>query len=383
MRAALSAPDAAAAVLGDVRAVVAAYEAVVAPLPRERLQRQRAVAGRTAVARRVRALRPGVGQGRRRPILRKLAAAYPTSKLAKQVPEQLTRMTPAKSACAEDTSSQRPHPPPARLRRVPATAGAEPARPAGPTRSRRSRTSAAPCCLTPCASRSSSTPRCRSTRSASRIRRACSSICPGTRAAPALVDQTLRFEGDADIVRQVRVGRHPNNTTRVVLDAAGVTSYSVYPLYSPYRLVIDCVRAPPAGRGGDDRQGARPRGAGRVRGAAERPRRAARVLPPLPARTMTNPWLRKLPRAQRAIDGAARAAAPTRRRRRGRRRVPPIGVEPTPPRRPRARLPARRVEAAPAPRPPQRRRRDGGARAQRDRRACRWRASSGSASRGS
>ena len=67
---------------------------------------------------------------------------------------------------------------------------------------------------------------------------------PGTRPAPALVDQTIRFERDADIVRQVRVGRHPNNTTRVVLDAVGVTSYSVYPLYSPYRLVIDCVRVP-------------------------------------------------------------------------------------------------------------------------------------------
>jgi N-acetylmuramoyl-L-alanine amidase len=69
---------------------------------------------------------------------------------------------------------------------------------------------------------------------------------PGTRAATALVDQTIRFESDGDIVRQVRVGRHPNNTTRVVLDAAGVTSYSVYPLYSPYRLVIDCVRVPAA-----------------------------------------------------------------------------------------------------------------------------------------
>jgi N-acetylmuramoyl-L-alanine amidase len=66
---------------------------------------------------------------------------------------------------------------------------------------------------------------------------------PGTKPAPSLVDRTLRFESDADIVRQVRLGRHPNNVTRVVLDAAGVTSYSVYPLYSPYRLVIDCVRA--------------------------------------------------------------------------------------------------------------------------------------------
>jgi N-acetylmuramoyl-L-alanine amidase len=67
---------------------------------------------------------------------------------------------------------------------------------------------------------------------------------PGTRAARGLLDRTIRFERDADVVRQVRIGRHPNETTRVVLDVAGVTSYSVYPLYNPYRLVIDCVRPP-------------------------------------------------------------------------------------------------------------------------------------------
>jgi N-acetylmuramoyl-L-alanine amidase len=65
---------------------------------------------------------------------------------------------------------------------------------------------------------------------------------PSTRPARSLLDRTVRFDGDADIVRQVRIGRHPNNTTRVVLDVSGVSSYSVYPLYGPYRLVIDCVR---------------------------------------------------------------------------------------------------------------------------------------------
>src|SRR5262249_55826356 len=64
-----------------------------------------------------------------------------------------------------------------------------------------------------------------------------------TRTTQALVDRTLRFDSDADMVRQVRIGRHPNATTRIVLDATGVSSYSVYPLYSPYRLVIDCVRS--------------------------------------------------------------------------------------------------------------------------------------------
>lgn len=66
---------------------------------------------------------------------------------------------------------------------------------------------------------------------------------PGTRASADLIDRTIRFDGDVDLVRRVRIGRHPNNTTRVVLDAEGVTRYSVYPLYDPYRLVIDCVRA--------------------------------------------------------------------------------------------------------------------------------------------
>jgi N-acetylmuramoyl-L-alanine amidase len=65
---------------------------------------------------------------------------------------------------------------------------------------------------------------------------------PATQASAPLKDQTLRFEVDGDLVHQVRIGRHPGNTTRVVLDTEGVSSYSIYPLYSPYRLVIDCLR---------------------------------------------------------------------------------------------------------------------------------------------
>jgi N-acetylmuramoyl-L-alanine amidase len=65
---------------------------------------------------------------------------------------------------------------------------------------------------------------------------------PATQAAAPLKDQTLRFDTDGDLVHQVRIGRHPGNTTRVVLDTEGVSSYSIYPLYSPYRLVIDCLR---------------------------------------------------------------------------------------------------------------------------------------------
>jgi N-acetylmuramoyl-L-alanine amidase len=59
----------------------------------------------------------------------------------------------------------------------------------------------------------------------------------GTRPVPSLLDATIRFSDD--IVREIRLGRHPNSTTRIVIDMEGVDSYSVFTLYSPYRLVID------------------------------------------------------------------------------------------------------------------------------------------------
>lgn len=57
-------------------------------------------------------------------------------------------------------------------------------------------------------------------------------------AAPALVDAVLRYPAAA--VRQIRVGRHPNSTVRVVLDLEGVGRHTAYPLYNPFRIVIDC-----------------------------------------------------------------------------------------------------------------------------------------------
>jgi N-acetylmuramoyl-L-alanine amidase len=59
----------------------------------------------------------------------------------------------------------------------------------------------------------------------------------GTRPVPSLLDATLRFNDE--IVREIRLGRHPQTTTRIVFDMVGVESYSVFTLYSPYRLVID------------------------------------------------------------------------------------------------------------------------------------------------
>jgi N-acetylmuramoyl-L-alanine amidase len=63
----------------------------------------------------------------------------------------------------------------------------------------------------------------------------------GTRTVPALADATFRY--DSDIVRHIRLGRHPNSTTRVVLDLENVGRYSVFTLYNPYRIVIDAERS--------------------------------------------------------------------------------------------------------------------------------------------
>jgi N-acetylmuramoyl-L-alanine amidase len=80
----------------------------------------------------------------------------------------------------------------------------------------------------------------------------------GTRAVAGLQDRTLKFQDD--VVREIRLGRHPQNTTRIVMDMNGVESYSVFTLYNPFRLVIDfrraaapapLVRARPEGRAYD------------------------------------------------------------------------------------------------------------------------------------
>jgi N-acetylmuramoyl-L-alanine amidase len=101
-----------------------------------------------------------------------------------------------------------------------------------------------------------------------------------TRPAPPLRARSLRFDEDDDVVRHIRIGRHPNNTTRVVLDAVGVSSYTLYALYSPYRLVIDCVRA----------MSATPAAAGSTPGFGRMatPQRLA-------ARLLVSDWGRRLP----------------------------------------------------------------------------------------
>jgi N-acetylmuramoyl-L-alanine amidase len=62
----------------------------------------------------------------------------------------------------------------------------------------------------------------------------------GAATNPELRDKTLTYTDD--IVKEIRLGRHPQNTTRVVLDTEGVESYSVFTLYNPYRVIVDFRR---------------------------------------------------------------------------------------------------------------------------------------------
>ena len=56
-----------------------------------------------------------------------------------------------------------------------------------------------------------------------------------------LLDATLKYPDEP--VPEIRFGRHPQNTTRVVMDMNGVESYTVFTLYNPYRMVIDFRKA--------------------------------------------------------------------------------------------------------------------------------------------
>ena len=289
VRVALSAPEATSAVLADVHGVVAAYEAVVRHYPTSGYcDNALWQAGRLALDAFGRFTQSADRDAGVR-LLRRLAVEYPTSKLAKRVPEQLARVD-----AADDPSLVKPSRPETRpVQVVPVVAKPHP--PAAVP---------APAPMTTLVT-------------IKEIRRAVLPDAvritieldgevpfheerigdparvfvdlPSTRAVPALVDQTIRFEGDADIVRQVRVGRHPNNTTRIVLDAAGVTSYSVYPLYSPNRLVIDCVRVP-AAVAMTNTVLARAQPAPK-----EAPPAPRTVAPPLASRSLMTNWVRRMP----------------------------------------------------------------------------------------
>jgi N-acetylmuramoyl-L-alanine amidase len=295
VRAALTDPAATSSVLKAVRTVVNDYEAIVRRFPTsafsddalwfagwlafDAFERFHDEHERAAGVR----------------LWRALASQYPVSKLAKQVPQQLAKVETATGAAVAA-----PAPPP----RAPAPPSQVPA---PPSRASVAAASARPPAARPVPARTglATLKGIRRTVLADTVRitieldreiafreeRLASPArvfvdLSATQPSAELVDRTIRFEGDAEHVRQIRVGRQANNTTRVVLDIADVSSYSVYPLYNPYRLVIDSLRD-----------------------GARAPHDARLVAPPLPAllagRSAGPLFNRSLPAAPAGIAGIA------------------------------------------------------------------------------
>ena len=228
VRTTLAAADALPAAVRDARAVVAAYQAVVRQYPTSGYADNALwQGGRLSIDL---FLRFHDAQDRTAGLrlLRSLATEYPKSKLVKQIPEQIARATTAHAS-------------------VPAAPPARPSAIAQPTSAHKLATLSA----------------IRRTIVADTVRITMefdgevsfhderlpnplrvSVDLPLTQPTAGLLDRTLRFDGDAHVARQVRVGRQPNDATRIVVDATGISTYSIYPLYNPFRLVIDCVRGP-------------------------------------------------------------------------------------------------------------------------------------------
>jgi len=172
-------------------------------------------------------------------LLRRLAAAYPTSRLAKRVPDTLATLDSPKAAPARTPAVKAP--PPA------AKPVADPPPDTKPTARivtiRSIKRTVLPDVVRIVIEIDGEVPF-----HDERIGdpdRLFVDLAPA-QAVRGLADQTLRFASDSDVVRQVRLGAQGNRTTRIVLDAGGVSTYSIYALYAPYRLVIDCVRGPHA-----------------------------------------------------------------------------------------------------------------------------------------
>ena len=63
-----------------------------------------------------------------------------------------------------------------------------------------------------------------------------------TDALAGLRDAALTFDDDHRIVHGIRLGRHPSRTTRVVIDTVDADACSIFTVYEPYRVVVDCQR---------------------------------------------------------------------------------------------------------------------------------------------
>ena len=206
-----------------------------APLSRQRLQRRRAVAGGTAGARRVRAIRRSARS--RQPASACFSGLPPTTRRAsssKRVPETLTLSSGAR--VVRSPSGRRPR---CRRHRLPAAYQSRSA-----SRDDQEREANRPARRRPRrhrARRRSAVSRRAHRRSRSRV----SSISRPPQPAPlarrpdAAVRERLRHRPSGPRRHAARTARRASCSTR-----AACRTYSIYALYKPYRLVIDCVRGP-------------------------------------------------------------------------------------------------------------------------------------------
>ena len=314
VRAAMNEDDADPSVLADLRAVVARYERVVRHYPASSYcDNALWQAAELELDAFVKFGQPQDKDAGLR-LLRQLASMYPTSKLAAQVPAQLARWTaepsqpprvvePPKPTVTEAPALPSSRAPAPRVTDARAVEGPRPIESHGADRNGLATIKEIRRLVLADAVRIvielDAEVEFRQDRLSNPSRVFVD--LAGTKAAAALAEQTVRFERDADVVRQVRIGRHPNNTTRVVLDSTGISSYSVYPLYGPYRLVIDCIRDTAAlATSGTLGAGGAPSTTAAAPARSEAPgRREVRSpptsTPPLRAHAVTPVWLRTAP----------------------------------------------------------------------------------------
>lgn len=324
VRTALADPAVSESVLKAVRTVVASYEAIVRQHPASSYSDNALwQAGRLALEAFERFGKPREKDAGLR-LLRLLASEYPTSALARRVPEVLAASDAGGSNAA---SAEGPKGPPLPTTDVGAGLQTGPAAvgngfQAVPDRTRKTalitniRRAALPDGVRITIEMDTEVASFHDERIAGPSRIFVD--LPSTRAASGLVDRTLRFD-DGGLVGQIRTGRHPNSTTRVVLDATGVTHYSVYPLYNPYRLVIDCERGrptPAAALASSVSRPSTPRVPVSVEATTRRVAAREAVKPPLVGRVVRSDWNRMLPVSvpggSAALDEAYVRALPSR-----------------------------------------------------------------------
>jgi N-acetylmuramoyl-L-alanine amidase len=204
---------------GLLRSVIAQYEAIVRAYPRSGYSDNALwqAAGLAWLSYE----RFGRDADRRTAIrlLQQLRRSYPTGTLAKQVPGRIAQMTPAPPAPPPSTPSA---PPAAAEPSIRITGVSRSALPAG------ERLTIA----------MDAEPQYHEERLADPERLFFD--FRNTAAADSAKPSLERIVGG--VVRDVRVGSHPDQTTRLVIELEPDTRHSVFALYNPYRLVVDLER---------------------------------------------------------------------------------------------------------------------------------------------